>query len=169
MLLTHVPRDWVPSGLITRGGVGKPCQRIQSFIVSRRMNVASQDTGQWLSITDGIICWTDESWGYIWMSSSESKWLQMLDCSTLQQQNNWKLGVRNISVKASLSLLWHCFHWHCWLGVRKSIQSVKNWVMRCWRGYLSAARCKSFAYGPADATATPSSLATLKSRLFYPF
>ena len=30
--------------------------------------------------------------------------------------------------------------------------------MRCWRGYLSGARCKWLAYGPADATATPSSL-----------
>jgi len=35
----------------------------------------------------------------------------------------------------------------------------------CWHGHLSAARCKWFAYGPADATATPSSLASLKSRL----
>ena len=30
---------------------------------------------------------------------------------------------------------------------------VKNWVMRCWRGYLSGARCR-LAYDPADATAT---------------
>jgi len=59
--------------------------------------------------------------------------------------------------------------WHCWLGVRKSIRPVKNWVMRCWRGYLSAARCKWFAYGPPDATATPSSLASLKSGLVWPF
>jgi len=36
-------------------------------------------------------------------------------------------------------------------------------VTRCWRGYLSGARCKQFASGPADATATPSSLALLKS------
>jgi len=55
--------------------------------------------------------------------------------------------------------------WLCWLGIRKSIQPVKNWVMRCWHGYLSGARCKCFAYNPADATATPSSLALLKSRL----
>ena len=27
--------------------------------------------------------------------------------------------------------------------------------MRCWCGYLSAARCRLFAYGPADATAIP--------------
>ena len=59
--------------------------------------------------------------------------------------------------------------WHCWLGVRKSIQAVKNWVMRCWRGYLFWARCKWFAYGPTDATATRSSLASLKSRMVWPF
>jgi len=53
--------------------------------------------------------------------------------------------------------------WHCWFGVRKSIWPVK--VMRCWRGYLSGARCKWFAYGPADATATLSPLASLKSWL----
>jgi len=27
------------------------------------------------------------------------------------------------------------------------------WVVGCWRGYLSGARCR-LAYGPADATAT---------------
>ena len=37
----------------------------------------------------------------------------------------------------------------------------------CWRGYLSAARCR-LAYGPADATATHS-LASVKSRLVLPF
>ena len=41
----------------------------------------------------------------------------------------------------------------CWLGGRKGILLVKNWVMRCWRGYLSGAR-RRLAYGPADATAT---------------
>ena len=29
---------------------------------------------------------------------------------------------------------------HCWLDVRKSICPVKNWEVRCWRGYLSGAR-----------------------------
>ena len=45
--------------------------------------------------------------------------------------------------------------WHCWFGIRKSIQPVKNWVLRCWCGYLCGARCRLFAYGPADATAIP--------------
>jgi len=37
----------------------------------------------------------------------------------------------------------------CWLGVRKTIWPAKHWVTR-WRSYLSAARCKWFAHGPAD-------------------
>jgi len=32
--------------------------------------------------------------------------------------------------------------WRCWLGRRKGIRPVKNWVVRCWRGYLSGARCR---------------------------
>ena len=30
-----------------------------------------------------------------------------------------------------------------------------NWAMGCWRGYLSGARCRLFAYGPAKTTAIP--------------
>ena len=44
-------------------------------------------------------------------------------------------------------------HWRCWLGGRKGIRPVKNWVVGCWHGYLSGVRCR-FACGPADATAT---------------
>jgi len=43
--------------------------------------------------------------------------------------------------------------WRCWLGGRKGIQPVKKWVVGCWHGYLSGARCR-LAYGPADSTAT---------------
>jgi len=43
--------------------------------------------------------------------------------------------------------------WRCWLGGRKGIRLVKNWVVRCWRGYLAGASCR-LAYGPADVTAT---------------
>ena len=78
------------------------------------------------------------------------------------------------SVKALKAIYCHCHYifvpsvlWRCWLGGRKSIRPVKTWVVRYWRGYLSAARCKWFAYGPADATATPSSLAPVKSWMVY--
>ena len=62
--------------------------------------------------------------------------------------------------------LWTCYNsvvcllvytpsvlWRCWLGGRKGIRPVKNWVVGCWLGYMSGARCR-LAYGPADATAT---------------
>jgi len=32
--------------------------------------------------------------------------------------------------------------WHCWLGGRKGIRPVKNWVVGCWHGFLSGARCR---------------------------
>jgi len=48
----------------------------------------------------------------------------------------------------------------------KGIQLVKT-ECQCWHGYLYAARCKWFAYGPTDVTANPSSLAPEKSRLVY--
>jgi len=31
---------------------------------------------------------------------------------------------------------------------------VEGGVVGCWCGYLSGVRCRSFAYDPADATAT---------------
>jgi len=40
-------------------------------------------------------------------------------------------------------------------------------VVRYWCGYLSGARCKLFAYGPADVTATRSSVPPVKSRMVY--
>jgi len=57
--------------------------------------------------------------------------------------------------------------WCCWLSGMKRIWPVKNSVIRYWRGHLSGARCKWFAYGTADATATPSPLAPVKSRMVY--
>ena len=41
--------------------------------------------------------------------------------------------------------------------------TCKNWVLRYWCGCLSGARCKWCAYSPADVTATPLSLAAVKS------
>jgi len=43
--------------------------------------------------------------------------------------------------------------WRCWLVGMKGIRPVKNWVVGCWCGYLSGARCR-LAYGPTDSTAS---------------
>jgi len=53
------------------------------------------------------------------------------------------------------------------VGRQEGHLACKNWVMRYRHGYLSGARCKWFAYGPANATATPLSLAPVKSRMAY--
>jgi len=53
-----------------------------------------------------------------------------------------------------------CYAFSAWtllVGRQEGHPACKNWVVRYWRGYLSGARCKWFAYDPADATATPSS------------
>jgi len=72
-------------------------------------------------------------------------------CSSCRQNIAQTEMVLHLSIYAALfkvpSVLWHC-----WLGIRNSIWPVLNWVMRCWRRYLSGARYKWFAHGPADAT-----------------
>ena len=55
-----------------------------------------------------------------------------------------------------------------WVSARAS--ACKNWVVGC--DNLSAARCRLFAYGPANVSDIPkpaSSLASFKSRLILPF
>jgi len=37
---------------------------------------------------------------------------------------------------SQISILLFSVLWHGWLDVRKSIWPIKNWVMKCWRGYL---------------------------------
>ena len=41
--------------------------------------------------------------------------------------------------------------WQCWLDIRKSTWPVK---IEWWCAYLFGARCRLFAYGPSDATAS---------------
>ena len=53
------------------------------------------------------------------------------------------------------------------VGWQEGHPSCKKQSGGCWRFYLSGVRSDWFAYGPADAAATPSSLASLKSRMLY--
>ena len=57
------------------------------------------------------------------------------------------------------------------VGCQEEHPACKSWVMRCWCGYLSEARCRLFVYGPADATASQNSIISclIKSRLVLPF
>jgi len=51
----------------------------------------------------------------------------------------------------------------------KARHCLEDYITGCWCGCPSGAKCKWFAYGPPDVTITPSSLASLKSRMFLPF
>ena len=52
------------------------------------------------------------------------------------------------------------------VGRQEEHPACKNWVVRYWHGYLAGTRCKRFAYGPADVTASPSSLAPVNTEWF---
>ena len=61
-----------------------------------------------------------------------------------RRSNLQTLCCRDVQAFSALALLVGCQEQHA---------ACKCSVMRCWRGYLSGARCRLFAYGPADATA----------------
>ena len=81
----------------------------------------------------------------------------------------WVIGYGSAECISVIFISWICLPsvlWHCWLGVRKRIWPVKNWVIRWWHGYLAGVRCKWFEYGPADATAI---CCFIKIQLVWPF
>jgi len=119
-----------------------------------------------------LLLWTAES---IWQVSVHFFGVICITSAHRNTLDSLRLSDRYKSLLCSEYFLAYNFNthivpsvlWRCWLGCRKGIRPVKNWVVGCWRGYLSGARCR-LAYGPADATATHS-LASQKSRLVLPF
>ena len=67
--------------------------------------------------------------------------------------STWVVSTQGVLNKLTRTSCIPSVLWCCWLGGRKGIRPVENWVVGCWRGYLSGARCR-LAYSPADATAT---------------
>jgi len=104
-----------------------------------------------------LCVWVGMWWNYVACNSSVLVLLCVL--------NQCLFSVR-ILCYVSIERLWLAFS-ALTLLVRYQAEhpASKHWVIRCWHGYLSGSRCKWFAYGPTDATATPSSLASLKSRM----
>ena len=75
------------------------------------------------------LCSQDQCW-----PTSSGPWRI---CYQHQQQQTFRCTIITSINTTMPSVLWHC----------------KNWVMRRWHSYLSGARCRLFAHGPADATA----------------
>jgi len=106
--------------------------------------------------------WPNNSWHFFWLRNC----ISLILSSSLHQKlfsNVNTLDVQGCGqTNKSPSCCLQCFNTVC-------SASWKKWVMRCWRGYMSGATCKWFAYGPAYATATWSYCALLECRTVYIF
>ena len=91
------------------------------------------------------------------MKMSSEPWLHCNMWSAALRLISW----RSVTMKCQLSHVTVTCH------TTVNCHLCDTWAVRYWLGYLSGARCKWFAYGPVDATATPSSLAPVKSRMVY--
>jgi len=59
-----------------------------------------------------------------------------------QATDHWLQLLLRVTVIILTLLVVPSVLWRCWLGGRKGIRPVKNWVVSCWCGYLSGARCR---------------------------
>jgi len=153
---------------------------------------------EWTSLDSiaGIACYLSECWrllsALLMTVLSFSKMVRLLhlrfntvlQCKTLNFlfPEVWPCNSENVHWDADLLVhpvyTQFCSSTYCLIafssltllvGCQEDQLACKNWVMRCWHGYLSGAKCKWFAYVPADASAIPSSLASLKCRMVYLF
>jgi len=139
---------------------GRPCRQWMEDIVSwcktglQELNSLAQDCRWWKLITKQAMdtngCWHHGSW--------RRRRLHCISCRKWGFTTNDNCSHDKWNTMPS-------WLWHCSLGIRKSIQSVKTSVIKCWYGYLSGAKWKWFAYDLADATTIESSLASLKSSM----
>jgi len=151
-----------------RTNILKPKLDTSKLSATSYIRATKDDQGQ-----SGCGQWTQTFSLWILACSPFCRWAEVLykdlwkctvETATLQSMSRiwwWQWQINLLLLQKSMpSVLWHC-----WFGIVKSIWPVKNWVMRCWHGYLSAVRYKWFAHGSADATAALPYLASLKSRL----
>ena len=75
-----------------------------------------------------------------------------------------------------LAFLHFCFNeksltvlWRRWLGIRKSIRPVKNWVVGCWHGVVICLEQGADLHMPSWCHCHSVSPASVKSRLVLPF
>ena len=91
------------------------------------------------------------------------KWL----CLHTAQGWHWVKVLCPIS-HTGTSVPWPSVLWHCWLGSRKGIRPVKNWVVGCWHGYQTWREVQTYIW-PSWCHCHSLSLSSVKSRLVLPF
>ena len=100
---------------------------------------------KWVEAQAGVIAWQT--------SSGVVHWTQCRDLLSIYPHGALGCNVPLIWLLILVLYIIAFSAWCCWLGDRKGVRPVKNWVVGCWHSCLSGARCR-LAYGPADATAT---------------
>ena len=100
-----------------------------------------------------------------WLSARTWNYFDSIPYPMLKVRTDW---VRYATYSLNCCLYFLCiFALTLLVSHQEEHPAYKNWVMSYSHGYLSGARCRWFAHGPADATATPSSLAAVKSGMVY--
>jgi len=96
-------------------------------------------------------CWTS------YFEGSFTSWLLYWPCLTVSTKEQSGVFLVLFFKKIINAVVTACAFGALTLfvGRQEEHPACNNWVMRCWCGYLSGARCRLFAYGPADATAIP--------------
>ena len=103
------------------------------------------------SLTNSMLCWLT-LWHRMYVYCC-ADWLCVLPWGFHQCCRVYWTAIKNSTGIIQLLLAFSALT--LLVGRQERHPACKNWVMRYWRGYLSGVRWKWFAYGPADATATP--------------
>ena len=94
--------------------------------------------------------------------STQYSWLNLLH---RKQKYAFDMEQRIIIETVSKAYCLQCFDTVGWAAGRAS-GLQKTWVVQCWQGYLSGARCR-LAYGPVDTTAAHCLLLQQNPNWFY--
>jgi len=95
------------------------------------------------------------AWAHVFSVQTDNHWWWLKQVNILTNILNCK-----ITPAFCFQIFWYlsfCSHAFSALtllvGRHEGHTACENWVVGCWRGYLSGSSCR-LAYGPADATAT---------------
>ena len=134
-----------------------PCRHVLCLAVRCKTN----------SIRRLCKCWTDLEWTYDHNATVNKQSVKTnINRGLILHKTYTAAIVRSIHscLLVATSGKWYSNKWRRWqsiafsaltllVGQQEKHPACKNWVVGCWRGYLSGARCRH-AYSPADATAT---------------
>ena len=124
-------------------------KKIRWWLINHAMFACDQSLCR--RVVQCAVCWNGR--GNVWHSSSKMS----TNCVSVNNTFTSLITGKTVSqCLVNISLVSCAFSALALLvGHQEEHPTCKNWVMRCWFGYLSGVRWRLFTYGPADATAIP--------------